>query len=1084
MKPLSYLYRIFTVTALTFSINIPLRAGIVDSDLEVKLKPNTANQLLPVIVSLNTRANLNIIKDKDKKSRHTKTLRALLDHANVTQPALLAFLRIMGATDIKPLWITNSIAAKLPANAIRSLAKFPGVAKVYTDMTLSASVTNIAAPSTSAWNLLAIHAPELWNLGKTGQGVVVANIDTGVDAIHPDLAPSWRGGNNSWYDPHGQYSAPTDYAGAASGHGTQTMGLIVGSGVNAIGAAPGAKWIAAKVFNSQGTALESHFHQSFQWMLDPDSNPNTDDAPDVVNGSFQTAPFGVCDNRFQTDIQLLKTAGIAVVFAAGNGGSVSASSSSPGNNPGSFAAGAIDDTLNIATFSARGPTPTGCDGMIFPNLVAPGVNVNTTDLSYAGQATYATVDGTSFAAPHVAAGMAILMGAFPNLPVTALESALITSASDLGAPGPDNNYGYGLLNVQGAYNILANNAQNPVGSVDSFLVDEDTPLTVSAPGVLGNDSDPQNNPITAVLVNNATHGLVNLNSNGAFSYTPENNFNGVDSFTYKVSDGLYQSGLVTVAITVNPINDAPVATTDTAQLNAGGTIAIPVLANDSDIESSPLTVIIESAPNNGSTSINPDNAVVYTHNGNSSTADSFTYHVSDGDMNSNTVTVYLTIAPVGITANPDSYSFNEDNILSIATPGVLNNDHPNSGITAQLVSAPAHAASFSLNANGSFSYVPISNYSGTDSFAYKNVNATAQSNTASVSININPVNDAPVAVNDSGYTVQLGQVLNVSAAAGVLGNDSDAENNSLSAVLVSKPSSGSLVLNADGSFSFNSKDVSTGIYTFKYLANDSMPVNNQSNTAIVTVNVVSKNTAPIAKNDTFLYRQSITRIVDLKGMLGSGVLKNDTDAQNNALSAQYVANSLSGGGNLNLNLDGSFSYTKSTAGKSSFRYRASDGNLLSLPTSGTTVELFPDAPPVTKADECEYDISKKATDEDNKCKALGNRVIRMAVTLNDSDPNKETNSPSDGIGSAIVPNSTLVASVGTGVNMLANTKCGQLALGASPAVRGTLTNNCDGTVTVTVASNNNAKRIDYSYRVSDDLGAQSNISAVSLKIQP
>lgn len=108
----------------------------------------------------------------------------------------------------------------------------------------------------------------------------------------------------------------------------------------------------------------------------------------------------------------------------------------------------------------------------------------------------------------------------------------------------------------------------------------------------------------------------------------------------------------------------------------------------------------------------------------------------------------------------------------------------------------------------------------------------------------------------------------------------------------------------------------------------------------------------------------------------------------------------------------------------------------------------------------------------------------MAVTLNDTDSNKVTNIPTDGIGSNVVPNSTIVASVGAGVNVLANTQCGQPALGTVPAARGTITNNCDGTVTVTVANGNNLSGIGYGYRVSDDLGAQSSLRVVTLSVKP
>lgn len=125
--------------------------------------------------------------------------------------------------------------------------------------------------------------------------------------------------------------------------------------------------------------------------------------------------------------------------------------------------------------------------------------------------------------------------------------------------------------------------------------------------------------------------------------------------------------------------------------------------------------------------------------------------------------------------------------------------------------------------------------------------------------------------------------------------------------------------------------------------------------------------------------------------------------------------------------------------------------------------MRPDAPPITLADNCVYDISNNETTKPDRCAVLTGRTIRMAVALNDTDPNKVINVPADGVGNTVVPNSTIVTSVGTGVNVLANAECGQLALGTVPSVRGIITNNCDGTVMVKVANGNNLKSIGYHY---------------------
>src|SRR5207245_6594928 len=97
---------------------------------------------------------------------------------------------------------------------------------------------------------------------------------------------------------------------------------------------------------------------------------------------------------------------------------------------------------------------------------------------------------------------------------------------------------------------------------DSFATDEDTALTITAPGVLGNDTDVDGAVLTAVVMTGPSHAALTLNANGSFTYTPAANFNGSDSFTYKANDGLLDSNVATVALTINPVNDAPVAVND------------------------------------------------------------------------------------------------------------------------------------------------------------------------------------------------------------------------------------------------------------------------------------------------------------------------------------------------------------------------------------------------------------------------------------------------------------------------------------------------------------------------------------------
>lgn len=393
-------------------------------------------------------------KGKGKGVELASMLWALRNQADSSQAAAVELLKGKGAKRLVQLWSINALAGTASPEAIEALAALPEVDGIKLDGTLAAPSPEPAAAATPEWNLNSIRASELWNVGYDGSGTVVANMDTGVDVNHPDLAASWRSGNNSWFDPNGEHSTPYD----KTGHGTQTMSLMAGgeAGGTSIGVSPGAQWIAVKIFNDAGVASLSGIHQGFQWLLDPDGNPGTNDIPDVVNNSWGFPNLvGQCYTEFSADIDVLKAAGIAVVFSGGNQGTLG--SVSPGDNPESFAVGAVDSSNNIAATSSRGPS--ACDSSFFPEVVAPGVSVRAADLTFGGvfPDSYASVSGTSFAAPHVAGTMALLRQADPGASVAELEQALTDSAVDLGTAGPDNDSGYGLIDAVAANDMLASN---------------------------------------------------------------------------------------------------------------------------------------------------------------------------------------------------------------------------------------------------------------------------------------------------------------------------------------------------------------------------------------------------------------------------------------------------------------------------------------------------------------------------------------------------------------------------------------------------------------------------------------------------
>lgn len=424
--------------------------GRIHPELLSRLQGAAPAEEIALIVTLGDPPDFLQFAHGDKLDRRTQISRELRASAEAAQRPLREFLLRLEGRRIKPLWIMNGMAVTLRAEHIRKLAARPEVGSVRLDGVLPLPPPLPAAAAVPEWNLATIEAPSLWARGYTGTGVVVAGMDTGVDLQHPDLGLRWRGGSNSWYDPYGEHGAPYDH----HGHGTRTMGVMVGgaAGGSAIGVAPGADWIAVKVFNDAGVATESGIHLGFQWLLDPDGDPATDDLPDVVNISWGLdARVNECVPVFQSDIQALKAAEVAVVVAAGNAGPAAATSVSPANYPESVAVGSVDATLLVAAESSRGPS--ACDGAIFPAMVAPGVNVRTADLSLGGANPdpYIAVAGTSIAAPHVAGAMALLLSADPGLSVGELEEALRESATDLGVPGADHDSGFGLLNVMNAY---------------------------------------------------------------------------------------------------------------------------------------------------------------------------------------------------------------------------------------------------------------------------------------------------------------------------------------------------------------------------------------------------------------------------------------------------------------------------------------------------------------------------------------------------------------------------------------------------------------------------------------------------------
>jgi subtilisin family serine protease len=435
-------------------VALPAAAGArLTPKLRASLRSLPPGKPVTVIVTMRDQAAVDASRALTRRARVLDTTRLLRREARAAQRPLRRLLAARAAqgrvTRVVPFWVFDGLAVTATADVVRELGARSDVATVSENTSLVApAAARTAAGTPVEPNVQVTNAPAMWSAGFLGQGVVVASLDTGVDVTHPDLSAAWRGGSNSWFDPNGEHpTTPTDF----DGHGTSTMGVIVGgsAGGSSIGVAPAAKWIAAKIFNDRGVATAAGIHQAFQWVLDPDRNPATADAPSVVNNSWTMTSPG-CDLSFQLDLRSLRAAGILPVFAAGNAGPGTATSVSPGNNPEAFAVGATDNSGAIDWSSSRGPSSCGEPSTTFPELVAPGVNIRSADLFQS----WRSLTGTSIAAPHVAGALALLASAFPGASPDRQASALQLGARDLGAAGPDDVFGSGGLDVFGAYSWL------------------------------------------------------------------------------------------------------------------------------------------------------------------------------------------------------------------------------------------------------------------------------------------------------------------------------------------------------------------------------------------------------------------------------------------------------------------------------------------------------------------------------------------------------------------------------------------------------------------------------------------------------
>ena len=411
--------------------------------------------------------------------RHQIVVETLQATAAATQGDLLAAIAGMGdVVDHRAFWISNLVQVEATVPALLELSEHDDVMLMYLDHPIeliapvspeltesNPIVTRGAVPEPG---VEAVRAPECWADGYDGTGVLIANIDTGVDGSHPSLASRWAGlrpeyaSNPEWafLDPYnGNHGVPYD----SGYHGTHTLGSVCGGSPGLpIGVAPGSHWMASAGIDQGGiSSTVTSAIEALEWMADPDGNPSTSfDVPSVCSNSWGLVTahgYPECDQTFWNYLDACEAAGIVILFSAGNEGS--SGLRRPGDRASddyrTCAVAAIDpysSSWPIASFSSRGPTYCTDTGTVAikPDIAAPGVN---TYSAYPG-GSYTSLSGTSMASPHVNGTVAIMRQANPNLPVDQVKQIIYDTAYDLGSAGKDNDYGYGMIDAYEALQVV------------------------------------------------------------------------------------------------------------------------------------------------------------------------------------------------------------------------------------------------------------------------------------------------------------------------------------------------------------------------------------------------------------------------------------------------------------------------------------------------------------------------------------------------------------------------------------------------------------------------------------------------------
>ena len=468
----------------------------------------------------------------------------------------------------------------------------------------------------------------------------------------------------------------------------------------------------------------------------------------------------------------------------------------------------------------------------------------------------------------------------------------------------------------------------PIATAPPITTTEDTPKTGMVTA-----SDADGDLLTYTISTPPTNGSVVVDANGNYTYTPNANFNGSDSFTITVSDGKGGNTLVNIPVTVTPINDIPlvsspsVSTAEDSPVNGIITIV--------DADGDPINIVVTNQPTNGTVIVNQNGTYTYTPNLNYNGVDSFTVTVSDGNGGTTTLTIAITVTAVNDapTATSPAISTTEDTpkagLITIA-------DVDLDPLTITVITQPAHGT-VSVNQDGTYLYTPALNYNGADSFTVTVSDGKGGNKTLTIPITVTPVNDAPVASSPAITTAE-----DTPKTGTITATDVDAD--VLTYLVTTAPTHGTVIVNSNGTYTYTPALNYNGTDSFTVTVSDG---NGGTVTVTILVTVTGVNDAPVASSPAIITAEDTPKTGTITA----------TDADGDALTFSLITPPTNG--TVVLNADGTYTYTPKPNfnGADSFTVTISDGKggtvTVTIPVTVTAVNDLPTAtatPLVTNED--------------------------------------------------------------------------------------------------------------------------------------